>query len=138
MTTMTPQITLSQWVKENVKISSVRTGSHTEATSNGYRRITYTMFDWNVTLYFQGRRVTFEYHMGEKAGNEPDVEGTVNSILLDAQAGEMEFNDFCDEFGYEPTSTARKIYNKCVIMRNKVVKFFGADYEMVQQLENDI
>lgn len=53
----------------------------------------------------------FAFHSGKRELNESDLKNAFYSFVSDAISGEMSFEDFCGEFGYEISSPSGHSYN---------------------------
>lgn len=63
--------------------------------------------------------------------DEKDLMEAFECFLTDAMAGDMEFEQFCQEFGYDvyredgyPNANAKRIWKKCRISREKFDRIF--------------
>lgn len=94
-------------------------------------------FLWNVTVDYKTGFWTFPYKCGlahvEKKRHamrpkKPSVSNVMYSILLDVQAANQSFNDWCDEYGYDNDSMkAFKTYQTCCEYAVFVRKVFTSE-----------
>lgn len=59
---------------------------------------------WHCTLRYRGRQYSFDFWQGQAITGEPNVEGVLDCLLSDSQSGDMDFDEFCGEFGYDQDS----------------------------------
>lgn len=93
---------------------------------------------WTCTLTYQGRRMTTGFWMGmAHNGAEPDLRGVLDCLCSDAEAGEMSFEEFCGEFGYDEDSrTAERTWKECQKSGAKVLRLF--DLDELREMLNDL
>ncbi len=85
---------------------------------------------YRCTLKYQGRQYSFDFFMGQAHTDEPTAAGTLDCLLSDAQGGEMDFSEFCREFGYDKDSRrAEKIHKACQKTTEGIKRLFGDNYE---------
>lgn len=81
---------------------------------------------YKVTVKYKDgdtRKLKFDFRMGT-AHTDFDPHGALYGIGSDAKAGELYFELFCDEFGYDPDSIKnRKTWKACAKARRKVYNF---------------
>ena len=81
---------------------------------------------YKVTLRYENRSMQFSYYQGMGISHEPQLADVVMSICSDAQAGELSFAEFCDEFGYDSNSRLHEqIHKSCKKMSDKANRVFG-------------
>lgn len=86
---------------------------------------------YRVTLSYKGRRYTFDFWQGIGITEEPTAHGCLDCLLSDAQSGEMDFPEFCSEFGYDEDSRrAEKTWKACQKAAPKLRRLLGEDFEM--------
>jgi hypothetical protein len=91
---------------------------------------------YKVTLTYQRRRLTVPFFMGPALCEEPTAEGVLECLLSDASAGEMTFEEFCSDFGYDSDSRkAERTHRACVASRAGVLRLLGADFETFNRAE---
>ena len=86
---------------------------------------------WTCILHNSKKQMTVNFYMGRgHHGKEPRVADVLNSLLLDSSALDMDFEDFCGNFGYNTDSRkAEKIYKDCLKSGRKLQSFLGDDFE---------
>lgn len=84
-------------------------------------------------------RHTFDFYTGMGWAKDPTVDDVMESVRLDCQSGELDFQDFCDEFGYDSDSrSAEKIHRACVKQRKGIERVMGDALEKFMQLDYDL
>lgn len=76
---------------------------------------------WKITISGNGKIISTDYRMGLahvcKRTNKqiaPDNKGIMHSLLLDAEADDMSFSDWCENYGYsEDSILAFNTYQLC-------------------------
>lgn len=93
-----------------------------------------------ITVSKDGKRCSFEYWgsiANPEITNEIDAFYAVCCLASDAVAGLMDFEEFCNEFGYDTDSRkAKKSWKACKRAAAKVQRCFGDVYEFAE-LFND-
>lgn len=85
---------------------------------------------WKIQLRYKGRKMTIDFFTGPALGEPRDVSEIMDCVLSDSQAGEMDFSEFCSEFGYDEDSRmAEKTWKDCQKISGKVNHFLSDDYE---------
>jgi hypothetical protein len=93
-------------------------------------------YDYLVTLKLEGRELETEYHMGPALEQDPDAENVLSSLLLDASCGEMSFEEYCSDFGYDTDSRRHhKTWKACKKLAPKLQEFLGEHYEECVEAE---
>lgn len=91
---------------------------------------------YRVTLKYQRRRYTCNFWMGSAHTDEPTSADVLNSLLLDASADAMSFEDWCSDFGAEPDSRkAERTYRACLKAAKGIKRLLGADYDRFRDAE---
>ncbi len=76
-----------------------------------------------------------DYNHGIVELQNKELLNALNCFLSDACSGGLNFNNFCDEFGYDTDSrNAEKIHNACVESNNKALLIFDDIYDAVNEL----
>lgn len=92
---------------------------------------------YQVTLKFKGRRLTTPFFMGAALTEEPSAADVLACLTSDVGAGEMSFESFCGEFGYDVDSRrAEKTWKACVKIAPKVRHFLGDHFDAVASAEH--
>ena len=96
--------------------------------ANGYR----------CTLHYHRRQHTFDFWQGIGITTNPTAEGCLSCLLLDAQSGEYDFEEFCKELGYDTDSRkAEAIWRSCQKTRANLERLLGDDFEQFLYAEQD-
>jgi hypothetical protein len=93
---------------------------------------------YRVRLRYQRRSLSTDYWMGSAHTSEPDANGVLTSLLLDARIGSGSFEDYCADFGADEDS--RKEYSAwqaCKRTHAKLLRFLGADFDTFNEAEQD-
>jgi hypothetical protein len=92
--------------------------------------------NWRVTLRMARRQLTVDFYGG--AGiTKPTAADVLYSLCLDAVGGEMSFEQFCTDFGYDETSqAAAELHALCVTQAEKVRNFLGDEFEHFASAEH--
>lgn len=125
----------------NIKLSSVYVG---ESATDGWRHDL-----WIVTIERDGKTFTTSYRTGlghRKAPSydknrprpvKPELADVVHCLLLDAQSGQMSFDEFCGEFGYDSYSRkALATWEACVNTAGPLRRVLGVDFGTLSGLEH--
>ena len=73
------------------------------------------------------------YDLGIDTLDNEALQSALYSFLSDAQAGEMDFAEFCSEFGYNEDSS-RRTWRACQKTANKVKGFNLTEDELIDHL----
>lgn len=93
---------------------------------------------WHCTLRYQGRQYSFDFWQGQAITGEPEVAGVLECLLSDSQAGELDFPEFCLEFGYdEDGRKAESIWKACQKTNAAMKRLLNDDYEDFLYAERD-
>jgi hypothetical protein len=105
----------------NIKFEAMLTRSPIKLRSNNWQE---TSFHWVVAINGQ----SFDYYTGcglineDFSPKEVSLDDVLYSLISDSEALNMNFNDWRDNFGYENTSEAKKIYKACIRNAKKLIK----------------
>lgn len=96
--------------------------------------------NWRVILKYQGRQLSTDF-FGGAGVNNPSPAHVIGSLCLDAKFGEMSFEEFCSEFGYDlydanTCKTAHNTWEACVGVIGKVHQLLGDDFDLFAQAEH--
>ncbi len=105
---------------------------------------------WNVTIERDGKTFTTSYRTGlghRKAPRhdnslmarpvKPELSDVVHCLLSDAQSGQMSFDEFCGEFGYDSDSRkALATWEACVNTAGPLRRVLGVDFDTLSGLEH--
>ena len=104
---------------------------------------------WNVTInktwhteYFTGlgHRTKPKQQWATTRPVKPKIADIMYSLFLDAEAGDYNFSDWCDMFGYSDDSLkALDIYRACTVTAKNIRKHFTvAEREAIQSIIQDM
>lgn len=92
---------------------------------------------YRVTLKYQRRQLTTSFFMGPANEEEPTAASVLHCLIGDVSAGELSFEEFCSDLGYEEDSRkAERIWKACAAMAPKVKRFLGASFEKFERAEH--
>ena len=96
------------------------------------------MFDGWIISFQRDRKekISFDYRtgiglrvknkFGQKCATMPHIAMIMQSLLLDSQADEMSFNNWCSDYGYDNDSIrALKVYQTCCETAKKLYSVFN-------------
>lgn len=84
---------------------------------------------FSIQLTRNGVSVTVPYHMGPALEGEPDKLDLLDCLAVDSQAGEMSFQDFVREFGYDyEDDQASMVHAQCIRNSRLMQRLFGEEY----------
>jgi len=90
-----------------------------------------------ITKHFKYHGSYAEYEEGKKELNDFDLKWAFRCFIEDATAGRMEFDDFCNEFGYSDLRRAKKIWKECKKQLEKIYDlciFESELYDIINEL----
>lgn len=73
---------------------------------------------WLATINGQ----EFDYFTGSLVTKKPSLDDVLKSLLIDSSACNYNFQTWCEEFGYTPSSDTETIYRVCLDDANKLQK----------------
>ncbi len=118
-----------------------------------------TMDNWTVSLEYKGRTFpAIDYHMG--IGNSPDATfpdgalgmqpvpnwkptpptaaDVLHSLILDANARDETFPEWCDSFGHSDDSIkAKATYDACILSGIQITRLLGDDFAAFETAAQD-
>ncbi len=125
----------------NIKLSAVYVG---EDETDGWKHDL-----WKVEIARDGKTFQTSYKTGlghRKAPSydknrprpiKPELADVVSSLLSDAQSGQMSFDEFCGEFGYDSDSRkALATWEACVSTAGPLRRVLGVDFDTLSGLEH--
>jgi len=98
---------------------------------------------WTVTLSWRGPQgkskepimITVSFFQGPAHEHPPTAADVLGSLLLDASAEGVGFEDWCTDLGYDSDSTkAARTYRECLLLALKVRAFLGNDQALIDEL----
>lgn len=121
-------------ILSNIKLYIKRADKTREDMSDEWKK---TANKWKVKLVYFNKEYITDFYMGSGLVNEmgnpqkPTKKDVLYSMIMD-DVNNMNFNDFCNEFGYDNDSIkALKIYKACL-------KETEAYYNMFNNKEREI
>jgi hypothetical protein len=99
-------------------------------------------YAYSVTVKHNGEKCSFKYHtsindfaQGKDEMSESDLLNALDCLISDAIAGEMDFYNFCNEFGYDFDSRkAEKVWKACKGATKKASRLFSDLYQTADQV----
>lgn len=74
----------------------------------------------------KNKSITIYYSQGYGIKNKPEIDSVLNSLLVDFVNHEINFSEFCSNFGYsEDSISALKTFKLCLKNTNKIKKLFN-------------
>lgn len=123
-------------ILSNIKLYLKRVDKTREDMSDEWKK---TAIKWKVKLVYFNKEYITDFYMGPGLVNEmgntkkPTKKDVLYSIIAD-DVNNMNFNDFCNEFGYDNDSMkALKIYKAC--LRTTKLYYNMFDYKERETLE---
>lgn len=88
---------------------------------------------WSITLKYNKKRSQFRFY-GGGAVDTPTASDLIYSLIMDKEALNQDFGDWCSEFGYDTFNIkARSTYKACKANGERFVNLIG-NGEVVNQL----
>lgn len=141
----------------NITLTTVLLGLRTD--ENGWQHNA-----WNVTLSYEGQKLDVTYRMGVglvdtnprapkppanrkslsysdwlarwQTPSKPTLETVLHSLVLDAEAHDMSFNAWCDNFGYDQDSMkAFALYQTCCKQYDLLLNLAGSKAKLESLIE---
>jgi hypothetical protein len=93
---------------------------------------------WAVTLtHGSSEAVDAYFSQGSAICAEPTAADVLSCLILDARCGEMSFEEFCGDFGYDEDSrTAYRTWETCAAVTLRIQRFLGDDREAFEAAEH--
>ena len=87
------------------------------------------MDHWDCTLTYQGKGYSFYFSKGYGyKGAIPKIEEVLACAKIDLSCRDMDFEEFCEEFGYNNDSIKdKKIYEATTAQNEAVIDLLGED-----------
>lgn len=84
-------------------------------------------------------RHTINFYTGMGWTKDPTASDVIESVQLDCRSGELDFEEFCDEFGYDWDSrSAERIHRACVKQRKGIERVMGDAFDRFMELDFDL
>lgn len=138
MSTMT-EMTADQWLETyGVTFDWSADGFHADADGWEHRRYTLTLTGPGGPASWSPQQLDIPWRQGLGVDEDPTPESTLWAIAQDVRYGEMTWEEFADEFGYDaleaPLSQYRT-WEACDALRAEVYRFMGTG-EMLEDFLN--
>ena len=99
--------------------------------------------NWKVVLRYEGRQLTTNFYGGSAVTN-PTVADVLSSLILDSYAGELDFADFCADYGYDynccefdcEKNRIRKTWKQCQKLGKGVRRLLGNNFAQFADKEH--
>lgn len=92
---------------------------------------------WRVTLRRNGRQLTVDFYTGPACYDDPTAADVLNCLVSDVQYGEVSFEEFCSDLGYEEDSRkAYAVWEKCRKLAPRVRRFLGGAFDEYADAEH--
>lgn len=106
--------------KHNISVSLKTTYENPNMENSG------DMFNYSATLKMGRKRFTLPFSTGKGWTRAPDASDILECLQSDYYVKDMDFEDFCSEFGYDLDSRkAEKTWRACGNQSVKLDKFLG-------------
>lgn len=93
----------------------------------------YNANHYKLTLKNGKKRMTVYYTQGSAITHEPELEGVLESLFLDASDIDEDFKYWCGTYGYDTDSiTAHNVYKVCKKQTAKLHALLGEDYNTIR------
>jgi hypothetical protein len=124
--------TMNEFVTENrIRISSEWTDSNPNMIDSR------NMNHYKVTLRRGRKQMSLYFSMGYGLRGEPDAASVIDCLVSDSYAADVDFEDWCSEFGYDVDSRkAEYTYKICVRQGIKLKRFLGS--ELYDEVMNEV
>ncbi len=91
---------------------------------------------WSITLRYQSKSAQFRFY-GGGASNTPTASDLVWALVIDSEAVNESFSNWCANFGYSTDSvTARSTYKACKRNGERLIKLIGSADVFSQLVES--
>ena len=91
---------------------------------------------YTATLSYKGHQVTTEFFTGSGWKEAPKSADVLSSLILDGRALGETYTEWLSEFGYEPSASNKRLYNKCLLIGKKVHKLLGDELDTFAEAEH--
>lgn len=96
---------------------------------------------YTVTLKYDRKQMTTAFFMGPALSHEPTLEDVMPCLLMDyySYQNNTDFEDFCNEFGYDSDSRKAESTYKAVCKNGKKLEnLFGFDIDKISEKYQDM
>jgi len=91
-------------------------------------------YSMTCTLEYLDRCMETPFKQGTAHADAPTAAEVLSCLLSDSQAIDQTFEEWCDNFGYDPDSRAAEAtFLACRSTSHKLHNFLGDDYEQFEQ-----
>lgn len=105
---------------------------------------------YKVRLRCGNRSITTDYRMGLALTHRPTADEVLNSLLIDSEFGDYDWEEFCSESGFgkfldaawdeeeaRNKVKAEQVYKACARMRKRLPEFLGgeSEYDRLRECE---
>lgn len=99
----------------------------------------WTCTQYKTTIKNNGKKFTFDYFMGLAHKDEPKLSDVLYSLIMDSDALNMDFNQWCDNYGYDVNSIKDlRTYKLCIKNGQKLFTLFdNEEIDNFKQLLED-
>lgn len=115
-----------------VRIHSIRLHSRPDCEADQWSK---AASHWQTRVYreeiglengtHRGKDFTVFYSMGSAYTGKPKTSDVIHSLLMDSEAAEESFEDWCSNFGYDSDSRkAERTYRACMETAKKMHRLF--------------
>lgn len=99
----------------------------------------FTATSWRVTLAYGAQSFTLPFYQGSAHRKPPTAATVLDCVLSDADAGEMDFEEFAGDFGYDVDSRkAEATWKACRETALQVRMLLGNRYQAVQNVRDNL
>lgn len=89
---------------------------------------------WTCTIGYKGNKIEVPFYMGVgHYGRQPQKEEVLDTLFMDAESTDLNFDEWCAELGYDDDSIrALEVYKACKRIAEDLDHLFGNDFEVVR------
>lgn len=119
----------------NIDLKTVRIHLNNDDLRDDWRK---TATKYNCVLEFKDKKIILDYYMGAAHTSAPTKHDILYSLIMD-DVSDMNFDDFCANFGYDEDSIkALRTYEACQKQTKEFYNVFNAEErEMLRELLED-
>lgn len=122
-------------IQEFIGSKNIKVNFSNRSTLHGEKNWPDGSHRFRVEITFGGKSMITSYTMGPGCKGEPKAAELIDCLASDAQAGEMDFDEFKDEFGYDTDEAAKKVYKACQRTRADLHSLLGEAYQELLECE---
>lgn len=92
---------------------------------------------WTGTYSYQGKKLElYFYTHPESTADDPTADQILSTVLMEGQYLDYSFEEWCDNFGYDPDSRKEeRRYNAVMENAQKVKDFLGEHFERFMEAD---